>query len=62
MPDVDRIGKLKMLGKRDGVGKHTVYPQDNSLAPSASTSIIQFGILCCAVAMVIVFTVALVAG
>ena len=50
-----------MLGKRSGVAKHTAYPQDNSPTPVSSTSIIQFGILCCAVAMAIVLTIALVA-
>lgn len=50
-----------MLGKRGGVAKHTAYPQDNGPASVSSTSIIQFGILCCAVAMVIVLTIALVA-
>ena len=61
MPDVDRIGKIRMLGKRNGVGKQMAHPQDNSLAPFASTTIIQFGILCCAIAMVVVLTVALIA-
>jgi NADH:ubiquinone oxidoreductase subunit B-like Fe-S oxidoreductase len=51
-----------MLGKRDSVGKQTAYPRDNGLAPSASVWIIQFGILCCAVAMVVVLTIAVLAG
>jgi hypothetical protein len=50
-----------MLGKRSGVAKHTAYPQDSTPPPVSSTSIIQFGILCCAVALVIVLTIALLA-
>ena len=52
---------MRMLGKRSGVGKQTAYPHDNRLAPIASTAIIQFGILCCAVTMVIVLAVAVMA-
>ena len=51
-----------MLGKRSGVDKHIAHAHDGRPAPFASTAIIQFGILCCAVTMVIVLAVALVAS
>ena len=45
-----------MLGKRSGVDKHIAH------AHGDRTGIIQFGIFCCAVTMVIVLAVALTAG
>ena len=51
-----------MERERGGVSKHTAKPRDDHLQPFASAGIIQFGIFCCAVTMVIVLAVAIAAS
>jgi hypothetical protein len=50
--------------KREGSGvtRHIANAQTDRPQPFASAGVIQFGILCCAVTMVIVLAVAIVAG
>ena len=51
-----------MERESSGVSKHTAKPRDYHLQPFASAGIIQFGIFCCAVTMVIVLAVAIAAS
>jgi hypothetical protein len=51
-----------MREKGSGVDKRSANPHDNSPAPLRDDSILQFGILCCVVTMVIVLAVAVAAA
>ena len=51
-----------MKRKGSGVSKRTANPHDDRPAPLASAGVIQFGIFCCAVTMVIVLAVAVAAS
>ncbi len=51
-----------MQRKGSGVDKPAADPHDDGPAPFANAAIIQFGIFCCAVTMVIVFAVAVAAS
>jgi hypothetical protein len=51
-----------MKRKGSGVSKRTANPHDDRPAPLAGAGVIQFGIFCCAVTMVIVLAVAVAAS
>ena len=51
-----------MRKEGSGVDKEAVDPPDANPVPFADDSIIQFGIFCCAVTMVIVLAVAVAAS
>ncbi len=51
-----------MQAERNGVDKGAAEPHAESPAPLAGDSIVQFAIFCCAVTLVIVFAVALLAA
>lgn len=55
-------GQRSMQRKGSGVDKPAADPHDDGPAPFANAAIIQFGIFCCAVTMVIVFAVAVAAS
>ena len=50
-----------MQAEGDGVDKGAAKPHDDSPALLAGDTIVQFGIFCCAVTMVIVLAVAFLA-
>jgi hypothetical protein len=62
LPAQRRSGRSSLEREGSGVSKRTPNPRDDHLQPFASAGIIQFGIFCCAVTMVIVLAVAIAAS
>ena len=62
LPARRRSGTTSTEREGRGVSKHTAHPHDTRPLFFASAGVIQFGILCCAVTMVIVLAVAIAAS
>ena len=58
LPGARRPATKGTLGEGSGVTKHTADLRGQGPAPLAGTGVIQFGIFCCAITMVIVLAVA----
>jgi hypothetical protein len=62
LPARHRSGTTSLERKESGVTKHTADAHTGRPQLFASAGVIQFGIFCCAVTMVIVLAVALAAS
>lgn len=62
LPEGRRPATKGTLGEGSGVTKHTADLRSQGPALLGGTGVIQFGIFCCAVTMVIVLAVALSAA